>query len=692
MAGIAAVLVAAWLAVALWLLPTYGPTWDCVLGEYPLAHNLLAFYGSGDQTWLDLPDEEQVPDIAAPADGPPHFELALPRRREWFQTSWLGALAAGVSCHLFYGTLGVMSSLSAHHFVAVLSAAAVIAALVMFGGRRFGLGAGVMAALLLITSPRFFAHAFNNLKDVPETALYTLTWFAGFAALTRGGTMRWATTGVLLGLAAAQKINAVFLLPQLGLLAAVVCWTRQRASPRTEEDDGEAHGGLSAKSSSASAGHADAPSSGTTGGWSWRGFALATLASMLAYVAVSPMYWSDPAEAWSGYVGFMSMVGSTFTSEQSAVATALPGGSAIDTHGALHVLWTTPLSVLALALVGLCASRIGERPLGIELRALLVLGIAVPIGRTLLPGMRNFDGVRHFLEFTPTLCLAAGVGAMVVAHWIKGRAPVPSASGAQTEASSSAAPSPAPGPTPGPAPGPARGVTLTAVIVGIAALVPGLLATTRTHPNGIAYYNVLAGGLTGAQQRGLREATDYWGNSYWQGLAWLDENATENAALLVPVAPHIVACAEPVRLRDDIHLLHDKNGPPRADLYVMFVTRRDWYPTALRDFLPGRRATHRIVLDGATLLEIHHVPAGPAAGDAFQRWRDEVVARRVTPRFQTWLRQHPKQAPRVAGILRRYTPERLDQTVAELRTNLPANLHAALPALVLFMQRESSPD
>ena len=78
--------------------------------------------------------------------------------------------------------------------------------------------------------------------------------------------------------------------------------------------------------------------------------------------------------------------------------------SSIGWYGPFHVLVTTPPTVLALAVIGLFVSRIDT-----ALRLFLVVWVLTPIVRTMLPGMRNFDGVRHFLEFYPPLALLAAM-------------------------------------------------------------------------------------------------------------------------------------------------------------------------------------------------------------------------------------------------------------------------------------------
>ena len=58
-----------------------------------------------------------------------------------------------------------------------------------------------------------------------------------------------------------------------------------------------------------------------------------------------------------------------------------------------------------LALVGLFAGRCPAL-----LRLFLIVWVAVPVGRVTMPGMLNFDGIRHFIEFYPALCVLAGLG------------------------------------------------------------------------------------------------------------------------------------------------------------------------------------------------------------------------------------------------------------------------------------------
>jgi hypothetical protein len=215
--------------------------------------------------------------------------------------------------------------------------------------------------------------------------------------------------------------------------------------------------------------------------------------------------------------------------------------------------------------------------------------------------MRDFDGVRHFLEFMPPLCGLAGIGAVQLARLTSGAATVAVRS-------------------------------RVVAVVCTAAVVPGALATARTFPNGICYYNATLGGLAGAQAARIPDATDYWGNSYWQAIDWLNANAEEGAAIVTPIAPHLMRTSRPVKLRSDLVL----DDPTRLPIYVPYITRESWYGPFLRA-LDGLPPAHEIRVDGAPILRIQRI--GDAA--ARERW------------IALWLREQQANAARRGRSRRR---------------------------------------
>jgi hypothetical protein len=603
---LALLLVAAFLALGVGLSSDYGPTWDSTMGEYPYGHRILEFLSTGDALYLDLEDTSGEPPLREP-----HPDFAV-RRKPWYQISCLGGMLSGLTCEVFWHRTGLLPAMEAHNLVNLLLVAWMLWTLAAFA-RRWRLGvAGLAGGLLLLASPRFFGHVFNNLKDMPEACLYTLSVLVGYGALRTGRLVAWLGCGALAGLAVAQKINGIFIPVQLALVFGLGQLGRGRSELR----------------------------------WSWPGFGAAAVTMLATFAVASPVYWLDPIGQAQDFIAFITNVGNAHTSSGAPVER-----SGYAMHSVDHVLWTTPPWLLLLGLMGVCRPGLGR-----GLRMLLLLGMVVPVGRTLLPGMRDFDGVRHFLEFYPMLALSAGVAVQGLAGWVADRWQ--------------------------PTRRPLVAGALTLVVVA-----PGVAQVIDTHPHGICYFNGLSGGLPGGQERGLADATDYWGHSYWQALEWVDEQLPEGAALLVPVAGHLVESSAPVRLREDILLCRagiTDTLPDDVPLYVMYVTRRNWYPPFLKPLDRTETPVHQVEVQGAPILKILRIEPGPQAQQAVETWHASMTARSLGQRLQIWMASHPKKARQVQQWMASWQRDPVAARAA-LESLLPPDLGADLDAMVSQM-------
>ncbi len=588
----AAILTIVYLGCALLLLPAYGPTWDATLGEYGGGQRLLAYLETGDSAFLDVAASEPRLELKQPHPAFPSGGFGL------HQISTLNSLASAVTNRVFWQELGWLDAMPAHHLAISLFVAALLYVLAVATSARAGPLAAASAAALLLTCPRFFAHQFNNLKDVPVACLYALALFATFVAMRSRKLLPWGVAGAVTGLTLASKANALFL-PFHVLLVFGIC----RVIPATKNK-------LKV---------------------SPRGLGTATLGFLFAFVAASPDVWQAPIDAVLTRFGTIMEVGKQ-------------GGSAISSHGVEHVLWTTPLSVLALALLGPFHQKL--KP---EERVLLVAGALFPIGRTLLPGMVNFDGVRHFLEFFPFVGAAAGLGLAQTIQW----------TAAQRDAKW------------------LRPSVLTL------ALAPSVWATASTHPNGVCYFNVLVGGLGGAQEREIPDATDYWANSYWQGLDWLNENAGQGDTILVPIAGFVARAAAPVKLREDLTVLEDGDLSFGRTTWVMYITRPGAYGPFVRVADRTLEPTHTIEVQGGTILKVLRLdPKDTFARDAFEVWRKRFDAGAAHAALGRWLAAHPDRAQEFALLLNALRTENADAALSRLREIWPEELRDVFDAIV----------
>lgn len=323
--------------------------------------------------------------------------------------------------------------------------------------------------------------------------------------------------------------------------------------------------------------------------WRGRGRALAGAlagagaAGIALFVASWPYLWSDLVARFGANLRYVALRRGITRPE-----------SLIDPLAA--TLWTTPLPLLLLALAGLIAAwpRLRRRD---SATVLLAAWIAVVVARLYLPGAVNFDGVRHFLELFPPLAAFAGLGAAALARL----AARPFAGGRA-----------------------ARWVAGAALALPLAAQATTLAAV---HPFEIAYWNPIAGGLGGAQRRGLPQAGDYWGASYRLGLDWLNAHAPRGAVVAVPIAEHAVAVVAPLRLRADLGLAHLASPlrpeiPPESlarlrelaattPVLVMTVRRDDWTNALVEECRRRLTPLVRWTLDGGEVLSIYrYLPPG----------------------------------------------------------------------------------
>ncbi len=518
-------------------LRAYNVTWDEALGEFFFGQRYWSFFTTWDWAYLDFASDPYPEGFAPDFSASPGRELPL----QFFPVG--GTLAAATS-ELLFRQLGWLDPYDGYHAVNLWLAVVFVFVFHGFLLRSFGPVVAVLAPFLLFLCPRLVFSLMANTKDFPAMILFGITLVVFLFAYRRGSFAGVVGSGVLFGLSVAAKTNGLFVAPVVGLLFLL----------------------------------APLPP-----GWRHRGHALlailgAGVVGVGAFVAAWPPTWEAPLRLLWEYGQSLATRAASVRPE--SIAPFLP-----------NLVFTTPLPFLALFGVGIwpLAQRLRRR----EGAALLItLWIAVVAGRYALPGVVNFDGVRHFLELFPPMAVVAALGLA----WLLEQARRRSARLL-------------------------RGALLGAVATLPLASMAWSLASC--HPFEIAYWNAGIGGLPGARARDMAQAGDYWGASYRLGLDWLNEHAAPGSALAVPLIEHAVRVVAPERLRPDLTLLALPGAKEREalnrlreeakqrDVYVMFVPREDWMNGLMRYFLSFAKPVERWDLEGEPILLIYRL-AGPS--------------------------------------------------------------------------------
>ncbi|MBL4684493.1 MAG: glycosyltransferase family 39 protein [Nannocystaceae bacterium] len=337
-----------------------------------------------------------------------------------------------------------------------------------------GPAAGLAATVMLATTPVYYGHIFNNPKDVPFAvgyvwAIHALCIVA--AKVPRVPRRDWVVFSVAAGLAMSVRIGGLLVLCYLVALIAGFSLARIRLTGRIK------------------------PGVALFLGLG-RPTLLVIAGAWVVMLASWPWALLDPLRRPLMALGRMTR----FTIHERKMPFA---GQEIMTTDPrwdylLHYFGLkTPVLVLVLVAIGVVLAGLFLRKHGVWevlLRgrcrplAILALAIVMPplyaiVGRSIL-----YDGLRHFLFLVPLLCVVAGVAAVALPAAIGGR----------------------------------RAVSTAIVALGIAGLSAQTALTMRQlHPHQYVFFNRLAGGLPGAF---LNYDTDYYGNSYKEGFALLDEH------------------------------------------------------------------------------------------------------------------------------------------------------------------------
>ncbi|MEN6570358.1 MAG: hypothetical protein ABFD24_00780 [Anaerolineaceae bacterium] len=207
---------------------------------------------------------------------------------------------------------------------------------------------------------------------------------------------------------------------------------------------------------------------------------------------------------------------------------------------------------------------------------LLLIWLIFPIIRSSMPNIVNFNGIRHFLEFVPATALIAGYGVVESVHWIQEKKKI---------------------------------AAVVASLVLAAGFAVNMIQIVHDyHPYEYIYFNSLIGGQRGAVLSfSETEATDYWAVSYRDGMRWLNDNAPQDSALVVPIGDWLVQLTQPIWLRSDIRLISEDNLQNVIDqlpVYVMSTTDPIRYTPLLKECIERLPPVYEIKIQGFPIMQV----------------------------------------------------------------------------------------
>ena len=314
--------------------------------------------------------------------------------------------------------------------------------LYLLAGKYYARIGAILSALCYMAIPRVFGHAHIAGTETILNLFCLLMTYSFVMGLDR---WPWSVVcAIAFGLALATKINAIFF-PFPLLLWAHIFQRRLYANNI---------------------------------------FAMIFVAPAVMF-AIWPWLWPEPVARLTSYLNFFVTHKGIPVQYFGVVYPYFNGVKAVNTPSSypfILTVFTTPLLVLALALLGLArtVANLKKHDIGV----LYLLQALAPLCLAALPFAPKYDGVRLFLPAFPFLALLAGIGGEGLAASIRGPDAVERRYG------------------------PAQ---FFATVLSVLVLGYGVIAISAWHPHELSHWNILTGGLPGAYKAKME--TTYWGES-----------------------------------------------------------------------------------------------------------------------------------------------------------------------------------
>lgn len=460
----------------------------------------------------------------------------------------LNGILSALSNYVFFQKFHLSGDIEAHHLFEIFASFLIVLGVSLFVYSKLGLFPSVVASFSLAAYPLFFSESHFNIKDPPETAFFGLTIITFYFGITKNKWKFILLSAIFAAFALGTKFNALFIAPIIfvWLLYYLVFLFRKTKKRMLTKN--------------------------------WIKRVRPTVVALFFYPVVTlgifyifwPYLWSDPINNLATIVNYYRQIG---LGTPPGLSRYLINGW--NTYPIVWIIYTTPIPILLLTIVGLIGSIYRSLFKKDHFTLLVLVWFLLPIFRVSYPGTIIYGGVRQIMEFLPAMAILAGIGAWILLEMAR---KLFHRNSVLTNA-----------------------IKLTIIILFVFVF----YEMVKIHPNENVYFNQLIGGLSGAKDRNIPNWGSSYGNVYYQGTKWLNENAEPNARLALPIGT--MGNISKLSLRSDIIFFNGYwSGPDKGGEYLMEMDfdwlPKQWYSYAYYDtFL---EPVYEVKVDGVSLLKV----------------------------------------------------------------------------------------
>ncbi|MBI5123150.1 glycosyltransferase family 39 protein [Candidatus Roizmanbacteria bacterium] len=395
---------------------------------------------------------------------------------------------------LFFEKLKLFSFDAAYNLYSVVLGSVGIGILYFMMKEIFNWRIALFSSLILGFLPRYFGHLHNNMKDIPQAVFFMASLWMFYRLFKKPNITSLTIASISFAVAFNSKVNAVFILIIafifLILITINVILSASEGSHNLFVHIRARFFGLRPQNDK-------------------------RIIIILSYFLIAPIaafllwlpFWDNP-------IGKLLEARHSYTTSTTNMPILYFGnifysGNNIPWHYPIGLLSvTTPSLVLFFFLIGLFG-LIFDKKIAFEAKLFVLLWFLVPLARYLKPQMIVIDDIRHFMEVIFPFAAIAGIGVykiyLIVSRISENIFPKINK----------------------------LFISACYLLFVICYL---LFQIISYHPYQTSYYNELIGGIKGASSK---FDIEFWASSYKQALKYLNNNASYEAKIAIPMAPDI---------------------------------------------------------------------------------------------------------------------------------------------------------
>lgn len=544
--NISIILAVIFFLVGLFTLPHYGINWDTI-NHLPRGQAYLHFFLTGRKDYSDLLPWKQYfqdPDtlwIKTDVNGNKITARSIYQSDattfNWFMDHDgnghppVSDILSSFFNLVFFQKLKVINDIDSYRVYGVFLASTLVGLVYFWVSSLYGKFAGLISSFSLSLYPLFWSEShFNTEKDIPETVFWSFMFYFLWRGFTKKSGKWIALSGVFFGLALGTKFNILFSFIPIFIwvflyLIKNLGYIKKSIFP----------------------------------------LIVSFVLGITIFIGSWPYLWADPLARVYKVFKFYKSIGLTTNVDPRFV-----GPFHINTYPMYWILYTTPIVILFLFVIGVVVAVKRLRRDQSLTYLFFLLWLATPIVRVIWPGTTIYGGTRQIMEYIPPLAIIAGIGGKYLREWISRFS----------------------------------GNRISYLVV-LLLFVPITLKLVEIHPNENVYFNSLIGGLKGAKAKKI----PFWGNSfgasYRQGVSWIDKNAEKGARVVL--AYELLPNIPSIFLRSDIDYHNSwRSGYLREGEYAITLTydgtdERSYYDSYLTKFL---NPVYEFGVDGVSVVRV----------------------------------------------------------------------------------------